>query len=88
MARCQATPYRAPTPNVDDHCFCHVPPASQALARHSSGRGESVPITILEGLVPGLDFANHRVSPGPQCWWEVVVPERQQPADGEQYAGH
>lgn len=56
--------------------------ASQALARHSSGRGESVPITILEGLVPGLDFANHRVSPGPQCWWEVVVPERQQPAEG------
>lgn len=33
--------------------------------------------------MPGLDFANHRVSPGPQCWWEVVVPERQQPAEGE-----
>ncbi|GFR47156.1 hypothetical protein Agub_g8847, partial [Astrephomene gubernaculifera] len=51
--------------------------ASSALIGHSSGNGsDKIPIQILEGLVPGLDFCNHRHSPQPQCWWEVVVPER------------
>ncbi|PNH11104.1 hypothetical protein TSOC_002092 [Tetrabaena socialis] len=54
--------------------------ASSALARHSAGRGDQIPIQILEGLVPGLDFCNHRHSPAPQCWWEVVAPERPSPA--------
>ncbi|GLC33172.1 hypothetical protein PLESTB_000362900 [Pleodorina starrii] len=58
--------------------------ASSALVGHSSnGSDPKIPIQILEGLVPGLDFCNHRLQPSPQCWWEVVAPQRppqQQPA--------
>ncbi|KXZ56254.1 hypothetical protein GPECTOR_1g221 [Gonium pectorale] len=49
--------------------------ASSALVEHSSNGGNKVPIQILEGLVPGLDFCNHRLQPPPQCWWDVVSPE-------------
>ncbi|GLI65463.1 hypothetical protein VaNZ11_008813 [Volvox africanus] len=50
--------------------------ASSALVGHSSNGSDKIPIQILEGLVPGLDFCNHRLTPSPQCWWEVVAPER------------
>ncbi|EFJ47486.1 hypothetical protein VOLCADRAFT_91853 [Volvox carteri f. nagariensis] len=50
--------------------------ASSALVGHSSKGSDKIPIQILEGLVPGLDFCNHRLGPPPQCWWEVVAPER------------
>ncbi|GIL75966.1 hypothetical protein Vretimale_5622 [Volvox reticuliferus] len=50
--------------------------ASSALVGHSSNGNDKIPIQILEGLVPGLDFCNHRLTPSPQCWWEVVTPER------------
>ena len=42
----------------------------------AAGAVRKVNIEVVEGLVPGLDFANHRHSPPPQCWWEVVAPER------------
>ncbi|WIA21903.1 hypothetical protein OEZ85_004272 [Tetradesmus obliquus] len=40
------------------------------------GSSSSVRIETLEGLVPGLDFANH--SQQPRCWWEVVEQQQQQ----------
>lgn len=43
--------------------------ASQAAATSSSS---SAAIAVQEGIVPGLDFANHSPQ-GAQCWWEVVA---------------
>ncbi|KAG2440994.1 hypothetical protein HXX76_003847 [Chlamydomonas incerta] len=54
---------------------------AEAGAGAGSPAVRKVNIEVVEGLVPGLDFANHRHSPSPQCWWEVVAPERP-PADG------
>ncbi|KAG2450452.1 hypothetical protein HYH02_004954 [Chlamydomonas schloesseri] len=45
-------------------------------AGSGAGAGRKVNVEVVEGLVPGLDFANHRDVPPPQCWWEVVAPER------------
>ncbi|KAF6263984.1 hypothetical protein COO60DRAFT_266676 [Scenedesmus sp. NREL 46B-D3] len=42
----------------------------------SSSSSSSVRIETLEGLVPGLDFANH--SQQPRCWWEVEEQKQQQ----------
>jgi hypothetical protein len=49
--------------------------ASQLLASANGGNSSTSKrlknmFTVHEGIVPGLDFANHRFS-APGCWWEV-----------------
>lgn len=53
---------------------------SRGNGSNSSGSGvERLRIEVLEGLVPGLDFANH--SQQARCWWEVAEQlQQQQPA--------
>eukprot|EP00195_Chlamydomonas_chlamydogama_P016294 CAMPEP_0202898958 /NCGR_PEP_ID=MMETSP1392-20130828/7333_1 /ASSEMBLY_ACC=CAM_ASM_000868 /TAXON_ID=225041 /ORGANISM="Chlamydomonas chlamydogama, Strain SAG 11-48b" /LENGTH=629 /DNA_ID=CAMNT_0049585031 /DNA_START=305 /DNA_END=2193 /DNA_ORIENTATION=+ len=54
--------------------------ASHLFAKDPKAAAQQLEVT--EGILPGLDFANHQVL-HPQCWWEVVV----QPAASQQKQG-
>ncbi|GBF87660.1 hypothetical protein Rsub_00371 [Raphidocelis subcapitata] len=51
-----------------------------ANAKRQQAAGGTLRVEVWEGVVPGLDFANHSVQPN--CWWEVA--EGSEPAaDGD-----
>jgi hypothetical protein len=53
-----------------------VTAAAAAAAAPSLPAVEKLNVEVWEGLVPGLDFANH--SQQAKCWWEVVQQQQQQ----------
>jgi len=55
--------------------------AAAAAVAPSLPAVEKLNVEVWEGLVPGLDFANH--SQQAKCWWEVVQ-QQQQPFSQEQ----
>lgn len=69
-----------PAPSLEDLVWAHsvfwsrgqslpVPEAGAASSAEAQRAGR---MRTVEGLVPGLDFINHR--PSPQCWWDVAAP--------------